>query len=212
MDDDVYNAIMYHTTGKPDMTLLEKIIYLADYIEPTRDFPGVEALRRTVYEDLDRGLLMGLTMTIDEMEEMGNPVHYMTRDARDYLMKEGYHETPKELALLAARALSDKKGKEIRVMEIAELTTLADYFVLATGASNTQINALVDNVEKLLAEEAGEQPLHREGYRGGTWVLLDYGCIAIHVFNQEARAFYGLERLWQDGKSVDLSGVIDEHE
>ena len=100
-------------------------------------------------------------------------------------------KTPKELALLAARALSDKKGKEIRVMEIAELTTLADYFVLATGASNTQINALVDNVEKLLAEEAGEQPLHREGYRGGTWVLLDYGCIAIHVFNQEARAFYG---------------------
>ena len=92
-------------------------------------------------------------------------------------------KTPKELALLAARALSDKKGKEIRVMEIAEL-----------------------------AEEAGEQPLHREGYRGGTWVLLDYGCIAIHVFNQEARAFYGLERLWQDGKSVDLSGVIDEHE
>ena len=73
-------------------------------------------------------------------------------------------------------------------------------------ASNRQ------GVEKLLAEEAGEQPLHREGYRGGTWVLLDYGCIAIHVFNQEARAFYGLERLWQDGKSVDLSGVIDEHE
>ena len=121
-------------------------------------------------------------------------------------------KTPKELALLAARALSDKKGKEIRVMEIAELTTLADYFVLATGASNTQINALVDNVEKVMLEEAGEQPLHREGYRGGTWVLLDYGCIAIHVFNQEARAFYGLERLWQDGKSVDLSGVIDERE
>ena len=89
VDDDVYNAIMYHTTGKPDMTLLEKIIYLADYIEPTRDFPGVEALRRTVYEDLDQGLLMGLTMTIDEMEEMGNPVHHMTRDARDYLMKRG---------------------------------------------------------------------------------------------------------------------------
>lgn len=89
VDDDVYSAILYHTTGKPDMTLLEKIIYLADYIEHTRDFPGVEALRRTVYEDLDRGLLMGLTMTIDEMEEMGNPVHHMTRDARDYLMKRG---------------------------------------------------------------------------------------------------------------------------
>lgn len=118
-------------------------------------------------------------------------------------------KTPKELALLAARALSDKKGKEIRVMEIAELTTLADYFVLATGASNTQINALVDNVEKLLAEEAGEQPLHREGYRGGTWVLLDYDCIAIHVFNAEAREFYGLERLWRDGKPLDLTGIVD---
>ena len=89
VEDDVCDAIFYHTTGKPDMTLLEKIIYLADYIEPTRDFPGVEELRKTVYEDLDRGLLLGLNMTIDEMEEMGSPVHHMTRDARDYLLKRG---------------------------------------------------------------------------------------------------------------------------
>ena len=89
VEDAVYDAILYHTTGKPDMTRLEKIIYLADYIEPTRDFPGVDALRRTVYEDLDKGLLMGLTMTIQEMEEMGNPVHHLTRDARDYLLKRG---------------------------------------------------------------------------------------------------------------------------
>ena len=115
---------------------------------------------------------------------------------------------PKEMALLAARALSDKKGREIQVLEIGELTTLADYFVIATGSSNTQINALVDNVEKVMLEEAGEQPLHREGYRGGTWVLLDYGCVAVHVFNEEARAFYGLERLWSDGHALDLTGVL----
>mgnify|MGYP000269150065 CR=1 FL=1 len=120
-------------------------------------------------------------------------------------------KTPKELALLAARALSDKKGKEIRVLEIAELTTLADYFVLATGASNTQINALVDNVEKLLAEEAGEQPLHREGYRGGTWVLMDFGSLVVHVFTAEARKFYDLERLWQDGHQVNLAAVLGEN-
>ncbi len=89
VEDAVYDAILYHTTGKPDMTRLEKIIYLADYIEPTRDFPGVDELRKTVYEDLDKGLLMGLTMTIQEMEEMGNPVHHLTRDARDYLLKRG---------------------------------------------------------------------------------------------------------------------------
>lgn len=119
---------------------------------------------------------------------------------------------PKEMALLAAKALSDKKGREIQVLEIGELTTLADYFVIATGSSNTQINALVDSVEKGLLEEAGEQPLHREGYRGGTWVLLDYGCIAVHVFNAEAREFYGLERLWRDGKPVDVSGVVTPNE
>ena len=89
VSDAVYDAILYHTTGKPDMTRLEKIIYLADYIEPTRDFPGVDELRKTVYEDMDKGLLMGLTMTILEMEEMGNPVHHLTRDARDYLLKRG---------------------------------------------------------------------------------------------------------------------------
>ena len=118
---------------------------------------------------------------------------------------------PKEMALLAAKALSDKKGREIQVLEIGELTTLADYFVLATGASNTQINALVDNVEKVLAEEAGEQPLHREGYRGGTWVLMDFGSLVVHVFTAEARKFYDLERLWQDGHQVNLSSVLGEN-
>ena len=89
VEDAVYDAIWYHTTGKPDMTRLEKILYLADYIEPSRDFDGVEELRKAVYEDLDHGLLLGLSMTIQEMEEMGNPVHHLTRDARDYLLKRG---------------------------------------------------------------------------------------------------------------------------
>ena len=120
-------------------------------------------------------------------------------------------KTPKELALLAARALSDKKGAQIQVLEIGDLTTLADYFVLATGSSNTQINALVDNVEKVLHEEAEEEPLHREGYRGGTWVLIDFGSLVVHVFTAEARKFYDLERLWQDGHQVNLSSVLGEN-
>ena len=84
-DDEICNAILWHTTGKPDMTRLEKVIYLADFIEPNRSFPGVETLRRTVWQDLDQGLLMGLSMTIEEMEEMGNPVHHNTIEARDDL-------------------------------------------------------------------------------------------------------------------------------
>ena len=114
---------------------------------------------------------------------------------------------PKEMALIAAKALDDKKGKDIRVLEIDKITTLADYFVICTGSSNTQINALCDEVEKQLTAQ-GEEPLHREGYRGGTWVLLDYGCIAVHVFNAEARQFYSLEHLWADGKEVDLKDVL----
>ena len=117
----------------------------------------------------------------------------------------------KELALLAARALSDKKGKEIQVLEIGELTTLADYFVICSGGSNTQINALGDEVEKELTL-AGEEPLHREGYRGGTWVLLDYGCVVVHIFNDEARKFYSLEHLWADGEEVDLSAILPHAE
>ena len=118
--------------------------------------------------------------------------------------------TPKELAILAAKALDEKKGKEISAIEITDITTLADYFVIATGSSNTQINALCGSVEKAMKEQAGEDPLRREGYRDGTWVLLDYGCICVHVFSAEARAFYDLERLWADAELVDIRDIIIE--
>ena len=106
--------------------------------------------------------------------------------------------TPKEMALIAAKALDEKKGGDIAAIEITEQTTLADYFVIATGSSNTQINALCGAVEKAMKEQAGEDPLRREGYRDGTWVLLDYGCVVVHVFSAEAREFYSLERLWHE--------------
>ena len=99
----------------------------------------------------------------------------------------------REMAEIAVKALDSKKGKEIRLIRIDKITTLAEYFVICTGTSNTQINALCDAVEKELTEK-GEEPLHREGYRGGTWVLLDYGCVVVHVFNDEARKFYSVGR------------------
>ncbi|MCI2058219.1 MAG: ribosome silencing factor [Oscillibacter sp.] len=115
--------------------------------------------------------------------------------------------TPKEIALTAAKALDGKKGQGIAAIEITDLTTIADYFVICTGTSNTQINALCGAVEESL-DQQGEHVLRREGYRNGTWVLLDYGCVVVHVFSKEAREFYSLERLWNDGKPVDLSGVL----
>ena len=116
--------------------------------------------------------------------------------------------TSAQIAAIAAKALSDKKAKDVKVLRTEEQTVLADYFVIATGTSNTQINALCGAVEKAMAEQAGEDPLRREGYRDGTWVLLDYGCVVVHVFSAEAREFYSLERLWHDGKPLDLSDVL----
>ena len=118
--------------------------------------------------------------------------------------------TPKELAIIAAKALDDKKGKEIAVIEITDQTTLADYFVIATGNSNTQINALSGAVEKAMHEQGGEPLLHREGHRDGTWVLLDYGSVVVHIFSAEAREFYSLERLWSDGKRMDLAFLRED--
>lgn len=118
--------------------------------------------------------------------------------------------TPKELAIVAAKALDEKKGKNIAAIEITDLTVLADYFVIATGTSSTQINALSDAVEKAVKEQTDETLLHREGRRDGTWVLLDYGSVTVHIFSEEAREFYQLERLWADGKPLDLSFMNDQ--
>ena len=119
--------------------------------------------------------------------------------------------TPRETALLLAKALDSKKGLDIKVLETGELTTLADYFVLCSAGSSTQIRALADACEKAMKEEANELPHHVEGHRGGTWILLDFSAVVVHVFNEEARQFYDLERLWSDATPVDLSGVLTEN-
>ena len=115
--------------------------------------------------------------------------------------------TPKEMALLLAQAKDSKKGKDIRVLETDGVTTLADYFVLCSGSSAPQLKALADAGEKAMKDH-GILPHHVEGHRGGTWILQDYGDVVVHVFDKEARAFYDLDRLWADAKTVDLSDVL----
>lgn len=115
--------------------------------------------------------------------------------------------TPKEMALLLAQAMDSKKGKDIRVLETDGVTTLADYFVLCSGSSAPQLKALADAGEKAMKDH-GILPHHVEGHRGGTWILQDYGDVVVHVFDKEARAFYDLDRLWADAKTVELSDVL----
>ena len=115
--------------------------------------------------------------------------------------------TAKEVAIHVAKALDEKKGMDIKLLKIDEISTLAEYFLICTGTSNTHVKTLCDYAE--YAMDQVEEPLvGREGHRGNSWELLDYGAVVIHVFTEEARQFYNLERLWADAEVVDLAGVL----
>ena len=115
----------------------------------------------------------------------------------------------KEVAYEVTKALDEKKGRDIKLLRINEVSSLADYFLICTGTSNTHVKTLCDYAEYTL-ENLGETMLGREGHRGNSWELLDFGSIVVHVFTEEARQFYALERLWADAEAVDLKDIIIE--
>jgi ribosome-associated protein len=115
--------------------------------------------------------------------------------------------TAKEVAIHVTKALDEKKGRDIKLLRITDVSSLADYFLICTGTSNTHVKTLCDYAEFAM-EQLGEPMLGREGHRGNTWELLDYGSVVVHVFTEEAREFYNLERIWADGENVDLTGIL----
>ena len=116
--------------------------------------------------------------------------------------------TPDEIAQFIVQAMDSKNARDIKLLRTKEITILADFFVLCTAGSTTQLKSLSDEVEKALKEH-DEIPLRREGHRSGGWVLIDYGCVVVHLFLQEEREFYSLERLWGDAEDVDVSSLIE---
>lgn len=115
-------------------------------------------------------------------------------------------EKAKEMARIAYNALDEKKGEDIKIIDIAGVSVLADYFIIANGSNESQVKALVDHVEECL-HKAGYQLKQREGYGTGSWVLLDFSDIIVHIFDKENRLFYDLERIWRDGKDVDITSL-----
>ena len=111
-------------------------------------------------------------------------------------------ETVKKMAGIAIQALEDKKAEEIRVIDISQVSVLADYFIISNGTNISQIQALADEVEEKLGR-AGYPLKQIEGYDHANWVLLDFGDIIIHIFDKENRLFYDLERIWRDGKTIE---------
>ncbi len=117
--------------------------------------------------------------------------------------------TAEKVAIDVTKALDAKKGMDIKLLKIDKVSSLADYFLICTGTSNTHVKTLCDYAEYVM-EELGEPMLGREGHRGNSWELLDFGSVVVHVFTEEARKFYDLERLWADAEVVNIRDFIIE--
>lgn len=206
-DEDIINAVSYHTTGRAGMSKTEKIVFIADAIEPTRVYNGVEAIRKATYEDLDRGCLKSLTDTVEHLKEKG--VSYIDEDtlrAREWFEeqiddfrkeRDGNHMNSKDYALLAAETLDSKKAEDIIIFDIAEKSSIADYLILATGLNERSVGALIDEVEDRLAQE-GLLVKSIEGKKESGWILMDYGDIIVNVLTAEKRDRYNIEKVWAD--------------
>ena len=112
----------------------------------------------------------------------------------------------REMAKLVVQALEDKKGEDIKVIDISEVSVLADYFIIANGSNRSQVQALSDNVQEMLGK-AGVHSKQIEGYESANWILLDFSDVIVHIFDSENRFFYDLERIWRDGKVVETTNL-----
>ncbi|MCI7770708.1 MAG: ribosome silencing factor [Eubacterium sp.] len=112
----------------------------------------------------------------------------------------------KEMLKVIIDALQDKKAEDIRVIDISNVSVIADYFVIASGSNTNQIQAMVDNVEEEMFKAGFDDP-KVEGYNTASWILLDYNDVIVHVFSEDDRAFYNIERIWRDGKEVDINSL-----
>lgn len=204
-EEDLCNAVRFHTTGRAGMSSLEKVLYLADAIEPNRSYPGVEKLRILAYKDLDAACLVALKNTIEYLGENGVPLDTNTLEAYKDLKKGDFMEN-KEIALLAAAVLDQKKATDIVVMDIKEKSAFADYFVIASGNSERQLSTLADEVEDQFAKD-GILVNHIEGKRNTGWILMDFGDVIVNLFSLEQRERYHIEKVWGDCEFVPFSST-----
>ena len=117
--------------------------------------------------------------------------------------------TEKMMAQIACKAIDDKKGQDIKIIDIHNVSVIADYFVIASGTNSNQVQAIVDNVEEQLGR-AGFEAKQIEGNRNSSWILMDYGDVIVHVFDEENRLFYDLERIWIDGKVLEMDAFLEK--
>lgn len=189
-DSSILSAITNHTKGSINMTKLDKLIYSADAIEPGRDYPDVDKLRRLAKINLNQLTLAVMNNTIDFVNSKTKV------DDKTYLIRDSIRrDIMQEKLDIVVKACEDKIAEDIKTIEIGDKTSIADYFVITTGNSVLQTQAIANEVEEKV-EKAGYEVLSKEGFRDGSWILVDLGDIIVHVFTKEKREFYNIEKLW----------------
>ena len=181
LDEEILRAIENHTTGRPGMSLLEKIIYVADAIEPGRDYPGLDELREMAYNNIDTACLLALDRSIQ------------------YVLSKGERMDNSAISWKIAEVIDSKKGQDIVIIDISETSGFADYLVITHAPSDRLMKTIADEVEDELAS-LGVFLKKSEGKNGSGWILLDFGDIVVNVFSKEQREKYNLEKLWGDGE------------
>lgn len=204
-------AVRYHTTAAPSLDALGQLIFVADALEPGREYSGVEALRSVAAGDVTAGYRAVLASTRSYLAARGLRVHPRTEAAWAVVAVDDRSEEEAPVSVAdgeaqawAARAAAvaeDHKAQDVVVLDMGAVTLLADYFVIMTGQSVRQVDTLADYIDTAL-QAAGARLRHREGRSRAHWVLLDYGDVVVHIFTPDERRYYDLERLWGDARVV----------
>ncbi len=199
-DEEMLNAVRRHTVGDREMTVLDKILFLADKTEPLRTYGEAATIRSKAFYDLDGALYDAICGEMAYCAERGLRVHPKTAFLfENFSKKEKLYMTTTEKVNIAINAIVEKKGFDLQLLDVAEITTIAQRFIICTAKNRTQSQAIADEITDELSKQ-NEKPLRVEGYQAGGWILLDYGDVIIHVFLPDEQEYYNLARLWKDAK------------
>lgn len=212
-DQEILQAVARHTIAAPDMSELDKIIFLADMIEPGRDFANLPKIRRLAYENLDEAMLLSLDCSFSWLKQGGKTIHPQAVAARKYFcdkVKEYKNKDTDGGEILSTKEnlhniikwSQEKKATDIISIELKAITLIGDYFILMTAGNTRQGKAIADYIDEK-SEDEGHPLLHMEGYDDARWILMDFGDIIVHIFQEEERKYYNLERLWGDAPMTE---------
>ena len=217
-DQEILDAIAYHTTGRPNMTRLEKIIYVADKTEDTRPYPLAHLKRGSLDTTFIKCLKEAYEVCLERHHDSVCPLSEQTlayycpkekdthkiqleqhipKEERKEMQKSNLNETVKNICA----ALSAKQATEIKIVDIRGSSDIADYFVICSGRSAPQVKAIFEHLEEQL-EKQGKFALRKEGQTEGRWIAIDYGDVIVHIFHKETRELYSLDTLWNNGQNV----------